>query len=102
MALIYFQKMLQVLTSHTSKLPKKVLKNTKNMTPNSCSVRPEKFHPYKCYKFSESCGSREIREIKISTSKFDLEARGIFCLHSGLKPDPDLTLPHKVFVVKVE
>ena len=38
--------MLQVLTSHTSKLPKKVLKNTKNMTPNSCSVRPEKFHPY--------------------------------------------------------
>ena len=32
-ALIYFQKMLQVLTSHTSKLPKKVLKNTKNMTP---------------------------------------------------------------------
>ena len=45
-ALIYFQKMLQVLTSHTSKLPKKVLKNTKNMTPNSCSVRPEKFHPY--------------------------------------------------------
>ena len=44
-ALIYFQKMLQVLTSHTSKLPKKVLKNTKNMTPNSCSVRPEKFHP---------------------------------------------------------
>ena len=31
-ALIYFQKMLQVLTSHTSKLPKKVLKNTKNMT----------------------------------------------------------------------
>ena len=45
-ALIYFQKMLQVLTPHTSKLPKKVLKNTKNMTPNSCSVRPEKFHPY--------------------------------------------------------
>ena len=38
--------MLQVLTPHTSKLPKKVLKNTKNMTPNSCSVRPEKFHPY--------------------------------------------------------
>ena len=25
---------------------KKVLKNTKNMTSNSCSVRPEKFHPY--------------------------------------------------------
>ena len=25
---------------------KKVLKNTKNMTPNSSSVRPEKFHPY--------------------------------------------------------
>ena len=49
MALIYFQKMLQVLTSHTSKLPKKVLKNTKNMTPNSCSVRPEKFHPYIFY-----------------------------------------------------
>ena len=48
-ALIYFQKMLQVLTSHTSKLPKKVLKNTKNMTPNSCSVRPEKFHPYTYY-----------------------------------------------------
>ena len=47
-ALIYFQKMLQVLTPHTSKLPKKVLKNTKNMTPNSCSVRPEKFHPYTC------------------------------------------------------
>ena len=45
-ALIYFQKMSQVLTPHTSKLPKKVLKNTKNMTPNSCSVRPEKFHPY--------------------------------------------------------
>ena len=45
-ALIYFQKMLQVLTPHTSKLPKKVLKNTKNMTPNSSSVRPEKFHPY--------------------------------------------------------
>ena len=38
--------MLQVLTSHTPKLPKKVLKNTKNMTPNSCSVRPEKFYPY--------------------------------------------------------
>ena len=49
-ALIYFQKMLQVLTSHTSKLPKKVLKNTKNMTPNSCSVRPEKFHPYTNWK----------------------------------------------------
>ena len=32
---------------------------------------------YKCYTFSESCGSRETREIKISTSKFDLEARGI-------------------------
>ena len=41
--------MLQVLTSHTSKLPKKVLKNTKNMTPNSCSVRPEKFYPYIIY-----------------------------------------------------
>ena len=25
---------------------KKVLKNTTNMTPNSSSVRPEKFHPY--------------------------------------------------------
>ena len=32
---------------------------------------------YKCYIFSESYGSRETREIKISTSKFDLEARGI-------------------------
>ena len=32
---------------------------------------------YKCYTFSESYGSRETREIKISTSKFDLEARGI-------------------------
>ena len=32
---------------------------------------------YKCYTFSESCGSRETREIKISTSKFDLEAPGI-------------------------
>ena len=32
---------------------------------------------YKCYTFSESCGSRETKEIKISTSKFDLEARGI-------------------------
>ena len=31
-ALIYFQKMLQVLAQHTSKLPKKVLKKTKNMT----------------------------------------------------------------------
>ena len=54
-ALIYFQKMLQVLTSHTSKLPKKVLKNTKNMTPNSCSVRPEKFHPYACHVFAYIC-----------------------------------------------
>ena len=53
-ALIYFQKMLQVLTSHTSKLPKKVLKNTKNMTPNSCSVRPEKFHPYVRIYFAKS------------------------------------------------
>ena len=32
---------------------------------------------YKCYIFSESYGSRETREIKILTSKFDLEARGI-------------------------
>ena len=32
---------------------------------------------YKCYTFSESYGSRETREIKISTSKFDLEAQGI-------------------------
>ena len=32
---------------------------------------------YKCYIFSESYGSRETREIKISTSKFDLEAPGI-------------------------
>ena len=32
---------------------------------------------YKCYTFSESYGSRETREIKILTSKFDLEARGI-------------------------
>ena len=32
---------------------------------------------YKSYTFSESYGSRETREIKISTSKFDLEARGI-------------------------
>ena len=45
-ALIYFQKMSKVLVQHTSKLPKQVLKNTKNMTSNSCSVRPEKFHPY--------------------------------------------------------
>ena len=30
---------------------------------------------YKCYTFSESCGSRETKEIKISISKFDLEAR---------------------------
>ena len=49
LALIYFQKMLKVLAQHTSKLPKKVLKNTKNMTSNSCSVRPEKFHPYILY-----------------------------------------------------
>ena len=45
-ALIYFQKMLQVLTSHTSKLPKKVLKNTKNMTPKWGSVRSADFLPY--------------------------------------------------------
>ena len=36
-------------------------------------------HPdtYKCCTFSESYGSRETRKIKISSSKFDLEARGI-------------------------
>ena len=31
-ALIYFEKMSQVLAQQTYKLPKKVLKNTKNMT----------------------------------------------------------------------
>ena len=35
---------------------------------------------YKCYIFSESYGSRETMEIKISTSKFDLEAWGILFL----------------------
>jgi len=33
------------------KLPKNVLKNTKSMTPNSSSVRPEKFHPYEILTF---------------------------------------------------
>ena len=32
---------------------------------------------YRCYTFSESCGSRETRDIKSSTSKFDIEAGGI-------------------------
>ena len=32
---------------------------------------------YKCYTFSESYGSRETRDIKSSTSKFDIEAGGI-------------------------
>ena len=32
---------------------------------------------YRCYTFSESYGSRETRDIKSSTSKFDIEARGI-------------------------
>ena len=52
-ALIYFQKMLQVLTSHTSKLPKKVLKNTKNMTPKWGSVRSADFLPYRTWLISD-------------------------------------------------
>ena len=32
---------------------------------------------YKCYTFSESHGSRETRDIKSSTSKFDIKAQGI-------------------------
>ena len=48
---------------------------------------------YKCYTFSESCGSRETKEIKISISKFDLRLEE-FSLDFGPKMDPDLTLPH--------
>ena len=32
---------------------------------------------YQCFTFSESHGSRETRDIKSSTSKFDIKARGI-------------------------
>ena len=45
-AVIYFPKMVLVLTWRTSKIPKYVLKNTKKMTLKWDSVRPENFHPY--------------------------------------------------------
>ena len=37
------------MTFQTSKLPKILAKKTKNMTSLPCSVRPEKFHPYRDY-----------------------------------------------------
>ena len=45
-ALIYFKNIFHLLTFQASNLPKQAAKNTKNMTPFPCFVRPEKFHPY--------------------------------------------------------
>ena len=45
---------------------KKVLKNTKNMTPNSCSVLPEKFHPHV---FTTALQCFEDAEIEVSLSE---------------------------------
>ena len=47
-ALVYFKNILHFLTFQTSRLPKTVVKERKNMTWFSCFVRPEKFHPYIC------------------------------------------------------
>ena len=69
-ALIYFKKIFHFLTFQTSKLPKTVAKKTKNMTSFPCSVRPEKFHPYKGWL------QQTKKTLKTNTNKLENQQNG--------------------------
>ena len=51
------------------------------------------FWLYTCHTSSENCVTMEYRGIEKMMLGVDSKPLGIF-FHSGLKPDPDLTLPH--------